>query len=82
MSDSTIGTADVKLDALSSGGQLEEWVPLRLPEEKGGITWYVQLCHLQGTIILNTYVITNPGRLSRSKHNTGLQGSDSLFDLN
>eukprot|EP00566_Odontella_aurita_P036260 CAMPEP_0113586586 /NCGR_PEP_ID=MMETSP0015_2-20120614/34380_1 /TAXON_ID=2838 /ORGANISM="Odontella" /LENGTH=1137 /DNA_ID=CAMNT_0000492041 /DNA_START=15 /DNA_END=3428 /DNA_ORIENTATION=- /assembly_acc=CAM_ASM_000160 len=43
MSDSTLGGADVKLDALSSGGQLEEWVPLRAPHEKGGITWFARI---------------------------------------
>merc|ERR1712008_117857 len=29
MSDLLLGGADIKLDALSSSGQLEEWVPLR-----------------------------------------------------
>jgi hypothetical protein len=37
MSDIFLGGADVKLDALASGGQLEEWVPLRAGSD--GITW-------------------------------------------
>ena len=37
MSDLLLGGANVKLDALNSGGQLEEWVPLR--SNKDSITW-------------------------------------------
>jgi len=37
MSDLLLGDANVKLDALKSGGQLEEWVPLR--SNKDGINW-------------------------------------------
>ena len=39
MSDVELGGADVNLDALNSGAQIEEWVPLRAG--KDGITWYV-----------------------------------------
>lgn len=41
MSDSLLGGADVKLDGLSSGGQLEEWVPLRT--ETHGINWFARI---------------------------------------
>jgi hypothetical protein len=41
MSDSFLGGADVKLDGLSSGGQLEEWVPLRT--ETHGINWFARI---------------------------------------
>jgi len=41
MSDFSLGEADVKLDALTSGGQMEEWVPLRSP--KRGINWFTRI---------------------------------------
>ena len=41
MSDISLGGADVKLDALANGGQLEEWVPLR--DSKAGITWFARI---------------------------------------
>ena len=41
MSDITLGGADVKLDALATGGQLEEWVPLR--SDKHGILWFARI---------------------------------------
>ena len=41
MSDSYLGGADVKLDGLSSGGQLEEWVPLKT--ETHGINWFARI---------------------------------------
>jgi len=37
MSDVELGGADVNLDSLGSGGQIEEWVPLRAGTD--GITW-------------------------------------------
>lgn len=37
MSDVELGGADVSLDSLGTGGQIEEWVPLRIG--KDGITW-------------------------------------------
>jgi len=42
MSDIFLGGADVKLDALASGGQLEEWVPLRAAGSDG-ITWFARI---------------------------------------
>jgi len=42
MSDTALGGADIKLDALASGGQLEEWVPLRAPND-GEITWFARV---------------------------------------
>lgn len=41
MSDTFLGGADVKLDGLSSGGQLEEWVPLKT--ETHGINWFARI---------------------------------------
>ena len=41
MSDTLLGGADVSLDGLSSGGQLEEWVPLRT--ETHGINWFARI---------------------------------------
>ena len=41
MSETLLGGADVSLDALSPGGQLEEWVPLRSP--KDGINWFARI---------------------------------------
>jgi len=41
MSDTLLGGADVKLDGLSSGGQLEEWVPLRT--DAHGINWFARI---------------------------------------
>ncbi len=41
MSDTYLGGADVKLDGLSSGGQLEEWVPLKT--EDHGINWFARI---------------------------------------
>lgn len=41
MSDVELGGADVNLDALGSGGQIEEWVPLRAG--KDGITWFARI---------------------------------------
>ena len=41
MSDITLGGADVKLDSLTTGGQIEEWVPLR--SEKHGIHWFARI---------------------------------------
>jgi len=43
MSDLYLGGADVKLDALSSGSQLEEWVPLMKSSNKDGITWFARV---------------------------------------
>jgi len=41
MSDMELGGADVNLDSLGSGGQIEEWVPLRAG--KDGITWFARI---------------------------------------
>lgn len=41
MSDTYLGGADVRLDGLSSGGQLEEWVPLKT--EDHGINWFARI---------------------------------------
>ena len=41
MSEVELGGADVNLDSLGSGGQIEEWVPLRTG--KDGITWFARL---------------------------------------
>jgi hypothetical protein len=41
MSDTLLGGADVKLDGLSAGGQLEEWVPLKT--EAHGINWFARI---------------------------------------
>jgi len=41
MSDSYLGGADIKLNSLSYGGQLEEWVPLRT--ESQGINWFARI---------------------------------------
>jgi hypothetical protein len=41
MSDTMLGGADVKLDGLGCGDQLEEWVPLRAG--KNGITWFARI---------------------------------------
>ncbi|KAG7352754.1 RAVE protein 1 domain containing protein [Nitzschia inconspicua] len=41
MSDTYLGGADVKLDGLDSGGQLEEWVPLKT--ESHGINWFTRI---------------------------------------
>jgi hypothetical protein len=39
--DHSLGAADVSMDGLWAGGQLEEWVPLR--SEKHGITWFARI---------------------------------------
>lgn len=39
--DNSLGDADVKIDGLAAGGQLEEWVPLRA--EKSGIHWFARI---------------------------------------
>lgn len=39
--DNPLGDADVKLDGLAAGGQLEEWVPLRT--DKHGIHWFARI---------------------------------------
>ena len=41
MSDTYLGGADIKLNGLSSGGQLEEWVPLKM--ESQGINWFARV---------------------------------------
>ncbi|KAL7553577.1 hypothetical protein ACHAWF_016877 [Thalassiosira exigua] len=41
MSDTELGGADVNLESLGSGGQIEEWVPLRAA--KDGITWFARI---------------------------------------
>jgi len=41
MSDVELGGADVNVDSLGSGGQIEEWVPLRAG--KDGITWFARI---------------------------------------
>ena len=41
MTNSALGGADVNLDALSTRGQLEEWVPLRSANDD--ITWFARL---------------------------------------
>ena len=41
MSDNYLGGADVKLDGLGSGGQIEEWVPLKT--EAHGISWFARI---------------------------------------
>jgi len=41
MSDALLGSADVKLDGLSSGGQVEEWLPLRTGDD--GINWFARI---------------------------------------
>ena len=38
---SYLGGADVKLNGLGSGGQLEEWVPLKT--ETQGINWFARI---------------------------------------
>ncbi|KAL9182531.1 hypothetical protein ACHAXT_013183 [Thalassiosira profunda] len=40
MSDIELGGADVNLESLGSGGQIEEWVPLK---GKDGITWFARI---------------------------------------
>jgi len=39
--DHSLGSADVSMEALWAGGQLEEWVPLR--SEKHGVNWFTRL---------------------------------------
>ena len=39
--DNPLGDADVKIDGLAAGGQLEEWVPLRTG--KHGINWFARI---------------------------------------
>jgi hypothetical protein len=41
MSDAELGGADINLESLGSGGQIEEWVPLRAG--KDGITWFARI---------------------------------------
>jgi hypothetical protein len=41
MSDVELGGADVNLESLGSGSQIEEWVPLRAG--KDGITWFARI---------------------------------------
>jgi len=41
MNDVALGGADVSLDGVASGGQLEEWVPLR--SSKDGIIWFARI---------------------------------------
>jgi hypothetical protein len=41
MSDSYLGGADIKLNGLGSGGQLEEWVPLKT--ETNDINWFARI---------------------------------------
>jgi len=41
MSDTYLGGADVQLNGLSSGGQLEEWVPLKT--NKQSINWFARI---------------------------------------
>jgi len=41
MSEASLGAADVKLESLSSGGQMEEWVPLRSAND--GINWFTRI---------------------------------------
>ena len=41
MGDSLLGGADVPLDGLIAGGQLEEWVPLST--ERDGINWFARM---------------------------------------
>jgi len=41
MSDVELGGADVNIESLGSGGQIEEWVPLRAG--KDGITWFARI---------------------------------------
>ena len=42
LADHAIGSADVTMDGLSAGGQIEEWVPLR-SEKLGTITWFSRI---------------------------------------
>jgi hypothetical protein len=42
LADHAIGSADVNMDGLSAGGQIEEWVPLR-SEKLGTITWFSRI---------------------------------------
>lgn len=39
--DNPLGDADVKIDGLAAGGQMEEWVPLRTG--KHGIHWFARI---------------------------------------
>lgn len=39
--DYALGTADIRMDGLWAGGQLEEWVPLR--SDKHGISWFARI---------------------------------------
>ena len=39
--DNPLGDADIKIDGLAAGGQLEEWVPLRTG--KHGINWFARM---------------------------------------
>ena len=41
MKDVPLGGADVRLDALTNDGQLEEWVPLK--SEKDGVVWFARI---------------------------------------
>jgi hypothetical protein len=47
MNDVALGDADVKLDGLANGGQMEEWVPLRSQKHghsgSGGISWFARI---------------------------------------
>jgi len=43
MNDIVLGDADIKLDGLANGGQLEEWVPLRMKGEKEAIAWFTRV---------------------------------------
>jgi len=60
MSEIELGGADVNLESLGSGGQIEEWVPLRAG--KDGITWYVHGCikhtqyHFSGSMLTFYYL--------------------------
>lgn len=41
MTNTFLGSADIDLDALTGGGQLEEWVPLHATKQ--GINWFTRM---------------------------------------
>ena len=43
MTDTLLGSADVKLDDLSTVGQLEEWVPLRVVKHGISVNWFARI---------------------------------------
>lgn len=70
--DNSLGTADIRTDGLWSGGQLEEWVPLR--SDKQTITWFARIrltlryelmCHACDAVSMDTISGTSSVGLRR-----------------